>query len=92
MTAVLPNGDIIKTGGRAKKSAAGYDLTRLLVGSEGTLAVITEITLKVPSYSVGMRVSFDSIGEASAVVQETLAAGIQSSRPMHVFNRRAVHA
>eukprot|EP00953_Heterococcus_sp_UTEX-ZZ885_P004013 2664-Heterococcus_DN1.PRE.2 len=90
MTAVLPNGDIIKTGGRAKKSAAGYDLTRLLVGSEGTLAVITEITLKVfkvrniadvhntvPSYSVGMRVSFDSIGEASAVVQETLAAGIQ---------------
>ncbi|KAG5179705.1 putative d-lactate dehydrogenase [Tribonema minus] len=83
MTAVLPNGDIIKTGGRAKKSAAGYDLTRLLVGSEGTLAVITEVTLKVhkiPTYSEGMRVVFRSIAEASAVVQDTLAAGVPVGR------------
>ena len=42
LTAVLPNGQIITTGSRARKSSAGYDLTHLLVGSEGTLAVITE--------------------------------------------------
>ena len=47
LTAVLPNGDVVQTGGRAPKSSAGYDLTRLLVGSEGTLAIITEIQLKL---------------------------------------------
>ena len=47
LTAVLPDGRIVKTARRAKKSAAGYDLTRLLVGSEGTLGIITELTLKV---------------------------------------------
>ena len=47
LRAVLASGEVITTGGRARKSSAGYDLTRLLVGSEGTLAVITEATLRL---------------------------------------------
>ena len=47
LTAVLPTGEIIKTGGKTKKNVVGYDLTKLITGSEGTLAIITEITLKL---------------------------------------------
>lgn len=47
VTAVLASGEVIKTGQRARKSAAGYDLTRLLVGSEGTLGIITQLTLRL---------------------------------------------
>ena len=47
LTAVLADGSVIKTGTRARKSASGYDLTRLLIGSEGTLGIITELTLKL---------------------------------------------
>ncbi|RYF49311.1 MAG: FAD-binding protein, partial [Comamonadaceae bacterium] len=47
LTAVLPNGDIVRTARRARKSSSGYDLTRLLVGSEGTLGIITELVLRL---------------------------------------------
>ena len=47
LTVVLPNGEIMNTGGRTKKTSAGYNLTNLFVGSEGTLGLITQLTLKL---------------------------------------------
>ncbi|KNA15660.1 hypothetical protein SOVF_096160, partial [Spinacia oleracea] len=80
---VLANGDVVKTGNRARKSAAGYDLTRLVIGSEGTLGVITEVTLrlqKIPQYSVAARCNFPSIKDAADVAIATMLSGIQVSR------------
>ena len=81
--AVMPNGEIIKTSNKAKKSSAGYDLTRLLVGSEGTLCIITEITLKlygIPEVIAGGRVSFTSIKDAADTVITTIQSGIPVAR------------
>ena len=81
--AVMPNGQIIKTSNKAKKSSAGYDLTRLLVGSEGTLGIITEITLKlygIPEVIAGGRVSFTSIKDAADTVITTIQSGIPVAR------------
>ncbi|NRA20098.1 MAG: FAD-binding protein [Oceanospirillaceae bacterium] len=83
MTVVMPNGDIIKTGGRAKKSAAGYDLARLLIGSEGTLGIITELTLKlygIPEKILSAVCSFDSIKQACEAVILTIQSGIPVAR------------
>lgn len=83
MTVVLANGEVVKTSSRAKKSSAGYDLTRLFIGSEGTLGIITEMTLKVhkiPAVANAVRVSFGSIDAAAKAVQDVLAAGIQIGR------------
>ncbi|CAO2827015.1 unnamed protein product [Amaranthus hypochondriacus] len=80
---VLPNGDVVKTGSRARKSAAGYDLTRLVIGSEGTLGVITEVTLrlqKIPQYSVVARCNFPTVKDAADVAIATMLSGIQVSR------------
>ena len=81
--AVMPNGEIIKTSNKAKKSSAGYDLTRRLVGSEGTLGIITEITLKlygIPEVIAGGRVSFTSIKDAADTVITTIQSGIPVAR------------
>jgi len=81
--AVLPDGTIIKTGSRARKSSAGYDLTRLLIGSEGTLAVITEATLKlhgIPKYSYALKIAFPSIKDAAATAAATLNCGVTVGR------------
>ncbi len=83
LEAVMPNGEIIKTSNKAKKSSAGYDLTRLLVGSEGTLGIITEITLKlygIPEVIAGGRVSFTSIKDAADTVITTIQSGIPVAR------------
>ncbi|XP_058105736.1 D-lactate dehydrogenase [cytochrome], mitochondrial isoform X1 [Magnolia sinica] len=83
LKAVLANGDVIKTGSRARKSAAGYDLTRLMIGSEGTLGVITEVTLrlqKLPQYSVVAMCNFPTIKDAADVAIATMLSGIQVSR------------
>ena len=74
LEAVLPDGRIIRTGGRARKSSAGYDLTRLLIGSEGTLGVITELTVKlqgIPEMIAGGICSFPSIKAACQAVIQT---------------------
>jgi len=83
LTAVLPDGKIIKTGGRARKSSAGYDLTRLLVGSEGTLGIITEVTLRlygIPEAISAAMCSFPDLESAVNTVILTIQSGIPVAR------------
>jgi D-lactate dehydrogenase (cytochrome) len=80
---VTANGDIIRTGNRAKKSAAGYDLTRLLIGSEGTLGIFTEITLRLfplPEAVSAAVCSFPSIADAVHTVIQTIQMGVPIAR------------
>jgi len=83
LTVVLPNGDVIRTARRAKKSSAGYDLTRLFIGSEGTLGLVTEITLKLhgipEAVSAGV-CPFPSIRAACEAVIVTIQSGIPVAR------------
>lgn len=83
LTVVLADGRIIQTGGRARKSAAGYDLTRLFVGSEGTLGVITEIQLKlhgIPEAISSGVCSFPSLADAVNTVIMTIQIGVPVAR------------
>ncbi|MEM8980809.1 MAG: FAD-linked oxidase C-terminal domain-containing protein [Pseudomonadota bacterium] len=80
---VLANGEIIRTGTRAKKSSAGYDLTRLFVGSEGTLGVITELTLKLfgmPEAMSAATCQFKSVEAACEAVIATIQYGLPVAR------------
>ena len=80
---VLADGRIIRTGTRARKSAAGYDLTGLMVGSEGTLGLITELTLRLrgqPEAVSAAVCAFDSIGAAVDAVIETIQTGVPMAR------------
>lgn len=79
LTAVLADGTVIETGSRARKTSSGYNLTDLLVGSEGTLAVVTEATLRLttrPTAVRGGRAVFGSLSGAVDAVAETLHAGV----------------
>ncbi len=83
LKAVLANGEVITTARRARKSAAGYDLTRLFVGSEGTLGVITEITLKlygIPEAIAGGICPFPSVETACQATIATIQSGIPVAR------------
>ena len=80
---VTADGQLIKTANKARKSSAGYDLTRLMVGSEGTLGISTEITLKlygIPEVIAGGRVSFPSVKDATDAVIMTIQSGIPVAR------------
>ncbi len=80
---VTPSGEVIRTGTRAKKSSAGYDLTRLYVGSEGTLGVITEVTLRLyplPEAISAAICSFPSVEAAVRTVIQTIQLGVPIAR------------
>jgi glycolate oxidase len=77
--AVLPTGEIIRTGGKVVKNVVGYDLTQLLVGSEGTLAILTEITLRLvprPPASATLRATFPGVRHAVDAVARLVAARV----------------
>ncbi len=80
---VLPDGRRIHTGGRARKSAAGYDLTRLLVGAEGTLGIITELTLRLTHLPAAVSAAVCPLGTMDAAVDAAIAvirAGVPVAR------------
>jgi D-lactate dehydrogenase (cytochrome) len=83
VTAVMPDGAIIKTAQRARKTAAGYDLTRLLIGSEGTLGIITELTLRlrgIPEAISAAVCGFPTVKAACDTVIATIQYGIPVAR------------
>ena len=83
LTVVLPDGRVIRTGGRARKSSSGFDLTRLFVGSEGTLGVITELTLRLYGRPEAVRAAvcpFASMAGAAQTVIQTIQLGIPVAR------------
>jgi D-lactate dehydrogenase (cytochrome) len=83
MTVVLADGRVIRTGGRARKSAAGYDLTRLFVGAEGTLGIVTELTLRLYAVPEGISAAvcaFPTVTAAVDSVIEAIQCGIPIAR------------
>jgi D-lactate dehydrogenase (cytochrome) len=80
---VTASGEVLRTGTRAKKSSAGYDLTRLMVGSEGTLGVLTEITLKLyplPEAVLAASCSFSSVADAVNATMQIIQMGVPIAR------------
>jgi D-lactate dehydrogenase (cytochrome) len=83
LTVVLADGRVIQTGGRVRKSSTGYDLTRLLIGSEGTLGIITEIQLRlhgIPEAQSAAICQFDTLAGAVETVMAVLASGVPVAR------------
>ena len=83
LTIVLPNGDIINTGGRTKKTSAGYNLTNLFIGSEGTLGIITEVHLRlspIPESIMSAVCHFPSLEDAVMTAQQVIQYGVPIAR------------
>ena len=83
LTVVLPNGDIIKTGGRTKKTSAGYNLTNLFIGSEGTLGIITEVHLRlspIPESIMSAVCHFPTLEDAVQTAQQIIQYGVPIAR------------
>ena len=94
LTVVTANGEIITTSRRARKTSAGYDLTHLFVGSEGTLGVITELTLRVfgiPEVIASATMQFETVREAVDGVIEVIQLGVDVAR-IELVDREAVAA
>jgi glycolate oxidase len=94
LEAVLPTGEIIRTGGRLWKDVAGYDLTRLLTGSEGTLAVLTEVTvalLPAPAASSTGVAYFPGLSDAGRAVARVLRGGLVPAT-LEFLDRRCIGA
>jgi glycolate oxidase len=80
LEAVLPSGEVIETGGKIVKISSGYDLTQLIIGSEGTLAIVTRIILKIhprPPHRSTVLVPFGSLDEITAAIPRILASGLK---------------
>ena len=94
LEAVLPDGRIIETGGKVMKNSSGYSLTDLLIGSEGTLAVITKIILKLlprPKRQLSLVVPFDGLSQAVSTVPKILGAG-EIPAALEFFQREVLEA
>lgn len=90
--AVLPDGTVVRHGGKLLKNVTGYNLTQLLVGSEGTLAVVTEITLRLvplPKHRVMLLVPFDRLDDCARAVPAVMHAGIVPS-VLELMEREAI--
>jgi glycolate oxidase len=91
---ILPDGRIMRTGSKTMKSVSGYDLTRLFVGSEGTLGVITEITLKInpkPAASSTALATFEKLDDAGRAVSQMMLSGIIPSA-LEILGRHTILA
>jgi glycolate oxidase len=91
---VLPDGRIMRTGSKAMKSVSGYDLTRLFVGSEGTLGVVTELTLKInpkPTATSTALATFNNLDDAGQAVSQIMYSGIIPSA-LEILGRHTILA
>ncbi|RNA67487.1 FAD-binding oxidoreductase [Alteribacter keqinensis] len=91
---VTPQGEIIRTGGQTIKNVTGYNLTQLLVGSEGTLGVITEVTLRLipkPKSRVSLLVVFDDLVASGKAISGILSSGIMPSA-MEIIDQHCINA
>ena len=94
LEAVLPNGDIVNFGTRTVKGVTGYNMTDLMAGSEGTLAVITKATLRllpVPPSKASLLALFNTIGEAAKTVRDIVSGGVITST-LEIMDRVTINA